>query len=76
MLVNSAGIVADVPFLDTTSELFQKILNVNLFGAFLCSQQTARQMMQQEGGRIINIASISGQRGNKGRSVMGLRREV
>jgi NAD(P)-dependent dehydrogenase (short-subunit alcohol dehydrogenase family) len=71
VLVNNAGIAADIPFLQTSPDLFQKILNVNLFGAFLCSKAAARQMMVQGGGRIINIASISGQRGNKGRCAYG-----
>jgi len=71
VLVNSAGIAVDIPFLDTSGELFQKTLNVNLFGPFLCSQAAARHMVTQGSGRIINIASSSGQRGNKGRSAYG-----
>ena len=71
VLINNAAIAADIPFLDTTPDLFQKVLQVNLFGAFLCSQVAARQMVKQGGGRIINIASTSGQRGNKGRCAYG-----
>jgi len=71
VLVNNAALAADIPFLDTPPDLFQKVLNVNLFGAFLCAQAAARQMAKQGGGRIINIASTSGQRGNKGRSAYG-----
>lgn len=71
VLVNNAGIAADIPLLDTPAELFQRILKVNLYGAFLCTQAAARRMVKQGGGRIINIASTSGQRGNKGRCAYG-----
>ena len=71
VLVNSAGIAGDIPFLETSPEFFQSVLNVNLYGAFLCSQAAARHMVKQRSGRIINIASTSGQRGNKGRSAYG-----
>jgi len=71
VLVNNAGIAADIPFLDTSAELFQKILNVNLYGAFLCTQAAAHRMIKQGGGRNINVASTSGQRGNKGRCAYG-----
>jgi NAD(P)-dependent dehydrogenase (short-subunit alcohol dehydrogenase family) len=71
VLVNNAAIAADIPFLDTPAELFQKTLNVNLYGAFLCTQAAARHMIKQGSGRIINIASTSGQRGNKGRCAYG-----
>jgi NAD(P)-dependent dehydrogenase (short-subunit alcohol dehydrogenase family) len=71
VLVNCAGIAADIPLLDTPPEFFQRVLNINLYGAFLCTQAAARQMVKQKGGRIINIASTSGLRGNKGRSAYG-----
>jgi NAD(P)-dependent dehydrogenase (short-subunit alcohol dehydrogenase family) len=71
VLVNCAGIAADIPLLDTPPEFFQRVLNINLYGAFLCTQVAARQMVKQKGGRIINIASTSGQRGNKGRCAYG-----
>lgn len=71
VLVNNAAVAVDMPFLNTTAELFQRTLNVNLFGAFLCAQTAARYMIKQQQGRIINIVSTSGQRGNKGRCAYG-----
>ena len=69
-LVNCAGIGANKPFLETPVELFDRILAVNLRGAFLMSQAAARGMTQA-GGSIINIGSISGLRGNLGRAAYG-----
>ena len=59
IMVNNAGIEHDVPFLDTSLDLWNKIIAVDLTGPFLCSQESARQMVKQgEGGRIINISSV------------------
>ena len=68
-LVNSAGIGADVPFLETTTELFDRVIAVNLRGTFLIGQACARAMLS--GAVIVNIASVSGMRGNTGRSAYG-----
>ncbi|HXP78050.1 MAG TPA: glucose 1-dehydrogenase [Stellaceae bacterium] len=70
VLVNSAGIAANKPFLDTPVELFDRIIAVNLRGIFLMSQAVARTMMEG-GGSIINISSVSGLRGNLGRAAYG-----
>jgi glucose 1-dehydrogenase len=59
IVVNNAGIEHKVPFLDVTLDLWHKVLEVNLTGAFLCAQTGARQMVKQgDGGRIINISSV------------------
>jgi glucose 1-dehydrogenase len=59
ILVNNAGIEKKIAFVDYPLDEWQKILAVNLTGAFLCAQAAARQMIQQgNGGRIINISSI------------------
>ncbi len=64
ILVNNAGILQFKPFLQITEEDWQKILDVNLKGYFLCAQAAAREMVKQKSGVIINIASIaSGQVG-------------
>jgi NAD(P)-dependent dehydrogenase (short-subunit alcohol dehydrogenase family) len=42
------------------------VLRINLTGSFLTAQAAARRMVAQGGGRIIQIGSISGQRGNMG----------
>src|SRR6266478_4758395 len=69
-LVNSAGIARDVPFFDTSVELFRKVLDINLIGTFTVAREAGR-LMRAHGGAIVNIASISGQRGNLGRSAYG-----
>ena len=45
---------------------FKTAVDTNLTGSFLTAQAAARQMVKQGGGRIIQIGSISGQRGNMG----------
>jgi NAD(P)-dependent dehydrogenase (short-subunit alcohol dehydrogenase family) len=70
-LVNSAGIARDVPFFETSVELFRKVLDINLIGTFTVAREAGRLMRAHGGGAIVNIASISGQRGNLGRSAYG-----
>src|SRR5262249_50112376 len=70
-LVNSAGIGSDVHCLDTTTALFRKTLEVNLVGSFIVAREVARAMGQRGRGSIVNIASVSGLRGNKGRVAYG-----
>jgi NAD(P)-dependent dehydrogenase (short-subunit alcohol dehydrogenase family) len=70
-LVNSAGIASDVPVMETSAALFRKILEVNLIGSFIVSREVARQMQAHGGGSIVNIASVSGIRGNSGRVAYG-----
>ncbi|MBN8892054.1 MAG: short-chain dehydrogenase [Rhodospirillales bacterium 70-18] len=69
VMVNCAGIARDMPFLDTPVEVFDRIIAVNLRGSFLIGQASARVM--SAGGAIVNIASVSGMRGNTGRSAYG-----
>ncbi len=71
VLVNCAGIGANQPFLTTPVELFDRILAINLRGTFLMSQAAARSMIETAGGSIINIGSVSGLRGNLGRTAYG-----
>ena len=70
-VVNSAGIAADVPALDMPVELFRKILDVNVVGTFIVARAAARLMRNSGGGAIVNISSVSGVRGSKGRSAYG-----
>ncbi|CUH58746.1 MULTISPECIES: SDR family NAD(P)-dependent oxidoreductase [Rhodobacterales] len=70
-VVNSAGIGADVPALDTKMDLFRKIIDINLLGSFMVSQAVARHMVRRGEGSIINIASVSGLTGNTGRVAYG-----
>jgi 3-oxoacyl-[acyl-carrier protein] reductase len=71
VLVNNAGIALNRPFLDTTLEEWNRLISVVLTGTFLCSQAAARVMVRQGKGSIVNIASISGQRGAQGRAAYG-----
>jgi 3-oxoacyl-[acyl-carrier protein] reductase len=60
------------PFLEMTDEFFRRVLDVNLYGTFVCGQAAARQMVKQGGGgRIINVASNSGIFGGRGRAAYG-----
>jgi NAD(P)-dependent dehydrogenase (short-subunit alcohol dehydrogenase family) len=70
-LVNSAGIGRDVPCLDTTTALFRRMIEVNLIGTFVVAREAARRMRGHGGGSIVNIASVSGIRGNVGRVAYG-----
>src|SRR5207302_1999322 len=59
ILVNNAGIEIKQPFLDVTEDAFDRVLTVNLKGAFFCAQAAAQQMVRQgKGGRIVNISSV------------------
>ena len=59
VLVNNAGIEKQVPFLDIDEKEWDLVLNVNLKGAFLCSQAAGRAMRDSgRGGSIVNISSI------------------
>lgn len=69
--VNNAGVSVTKTFLDLTKEDFELNLNVNLIGGFLCGQAAARVMVGQGQGRIINITSLSGQRGGVARAAYG-----
>jgi 3-oxoacyl-[acyl-carrier protein] reductase len=71
ILVNNAGIGHVQPFLSITLEEWNRVLAINLTGQFLCAQAVARVMLRQGGGRIVNVASISGERGGTGRAAYG-----
>ncbi|HSJ30703.1 MAG TPA: SDR family NAD(P)-dependent oxidoreductase [Longimicrobiales bacterium] len=63
ILVNNAGQSEGRPFLDTSRELWERMLAVNLTGAFTCTQQVLGSMQRAREGRIVNIASTSGLKG-------------
>jgi glucose 1-dehydrogenase len=60
VLVNNAGIQEEVPFEDTSIQLWQKIIGVDLTGPFVCSREAVKHMVTQnpKGGCIINISSV------------------
>ena len=63
VLVANAGVIHIGSFLETTLEDFDRILNVNVRGVFVCGREAGRQMIAQGGGKIINASSIGGRRG-------------
>ena len=64
ILVNNAGIYESKPALEITEEEWDKTLDINLKGYFLCAQRAAKEMAKNKWGRIVNITSIaSGQVG-------------
>jgi NAD(P)-dependent dehydrogenase (short-subunit alcohol dehydrogenase family) len=71
ILVNNAGVGGNTPFLETSLEEWNRIIGINLTGAFLVAQAVAREMVKTGGGKIVNIASLSGQRGGNGRAAYG-----
>ena len=59
ILVNNAGICQFKPFLELTEEEWDRTIDINLKGYFLCAQATAKEMVKQKSGVIVNIASIA-----------------
>ncbi len=68
ILVNNAGITRDNLLLRMSAEDWDAVLDLNLRGAFLVTKAVLRPMMKQRGGRIVNVASISGVVGNPGQA--------
>lgn len=60
ILVNNAGILVPEVFLESTEDTWDKTMDINLKGAYLCAKEVAPIMLKQERGKIINISSISG----------------
>ncbi len=59
ILVNNAGICQFKPFLDLTEEDWDKTIDINLKGYFLCAQTAAKEMVKQKSGVIVNVASVA-----------------
>ncbi|MGP1569817.1 MAG: 3-oxoacyl-[acyl-carrier-protein] reductase [Eubacteriales bacterium] len=68
ILVNNAGITKDDVLMRMSNESFCDVINTNLVGVFNMMKATARIMMKQRFGRIINISSVSGIIGNAGQA--------
>lgn len=67
ILVNNAGVSVDALLPRAKVQDFQTILDVNLMGAFHCSQAAALHLLRaRQDGRIVNIASVVGEQGNAG----------
>ncbi|HIN04720.1 MAG TPA: 3-oxoacyl-[acyl-carrier-protein] reductase [Dehalococcoidia bacterium] len=68
ILVNNAGINRDRLLMRMKIEDWDEVLDVNLRGTFLCSKLVMPQMIKQRKGRIVNISSVVGLRGNPGQA--------
>lgn len=68
ILVNNAGIARDGLVMRMPLDDWEAVLRTNLTGPFLCAKAALRPMLRQRFGRIINISSIVGERGNPGQA--------
>lgn len=66
ILVNNAGITKDNLMLKMTEDDFEQVIDTNLKGAFLFTKNVSKIMLKQRAGKIINISSVVGVRGNAG----------
>jgi len=66
ILVNNAGISLHKPTKEMLVEDFNKVININLNGTFICSKSVISYMEKQKRGKIVNIASIGGRTGRPG----------
>jgi NAD(P)-dependent dehydrogenase (short-subunit alcohol dehydrogenase family) len=64
ILINNAGIGMRAPFLDLTDDTWNKVLSVNLTGAFIVAQEVCRHMVENGGGSVVNMASTAAQMAN------------
>jgi len=72
ILVNNAGVMDRQPFLTMEEGFWDRVIGINLKGAFLTGQEVARRMAQDgAGGAIVNVASNSGVFGGRGRAAYG-----
>jgi acetoacetyl-CoA reductase len=67
-LVNNAGITIDKTIRKMTPDDWQRVLNVNLFGAFCMTKAVLEHMIERGSGRIVNISSVIGETGNVGQA--------
>jgi len=68
ILVNNAGITRDTLLIRMSEEDWDRVLDINLKGAFLVTRAVAKLMMKQRAGAIVNIASVVGLTGNAGQA--------
>jgi 3-oxoacyl-[acyl-carrier protein] reductase len=68
VLINNAGVTSDQASFEMDEEGWDRVIGVNLTGAFLCSQAVCRAMIKQREGQIINVSSFSGRAGQRGQA--------
>ncbi|NJB68987.1 3-oxoacyl-[acyl-carrier protein] reductase [Desulfobaculum xiamenense] len=67
-LVNNAGLTRDGLLIRMKDDDWDRVIDVNLTGAFACLREAAKIMVRQRAGRIVNMASVVGQSGNAGQA--------
>jgi len=73
VLINNVGMNLMTPFIaDTEFSLWQKIMDTNLSGTFLCSRRASQIMRGQKGGKIVNVSSIAGRKASPGMGIYGI----
>lgn len=68
ILVNNAGITRDARLMMMKQDDWDLVMKINLTGAFICTKLVSKQMLKQNSGSIVNIASVSGVIGNIGQA--------
>ena len=68
VLVNNAGITRDTLLVRMKDEDWDRVIDVNLKGAFLCTRAVGKAMMKARAGRIVNVSSIVGETGAAGQA--------
>jgi len=71
ILVHSAGVGIERSFLETTSDEWKRLIDIDLSGTFYCAQAAARRMVPAGYGRIVCLSSTAGLRGGTGRAAYG-----
>lgn len=69
ILINNAGIMGNGPFLESNTEDFEKMMQVNVFGMYHMLKAVLPGMVEQKSGDVVNIASVSGLRSGPGGSL-------
>jgi len=68
ILVNNAGVIRDNLLLAMELQDWDKVVDLNLRGAFLCTRHAAEMMLTQHAGKIINVSSVGALRGGRGQT--------
>jgi 3-oxoacyl-[acyl-carrier protein] reductase len=69
VLVNNAGVMINNLLMMTKLEEYEKVIDTNCKGIFLCTRQATKMMTKQKSGKIINMSSVVGVNGNHGQSI-------
>ncbi len=72
VLVNNAGIEIRMPATDYPEEIYDKMMNINLKGAYFCTQRALRTMKEKKWGRVINISSVHEERPTANRGIYSM----